>query len=101
MKKTIYIAGKVTGLEPIECAAKFEAMEQEILAKGYNVINPIKLVDNIHENWDSAMAICLKALAAVQGIFMMPCSVDSKGAQIELDFAIKFNLDIYDDIRDL
>lgn len=101
MKKTIYIAGKVTGLDPVECAAKFEAMEQQIEAKGYKVINPIKLVNNVNQDWETAMAICLNELSNVDAIFMLPCSVDSRGAKIELGRAFDLNLDIYTDLNDL
>ncbi|WP_264520366.1 DUF4406 domain-containing protein [Flavobacterium sp. N1994] len=99
--RTIYIAGKVTGEDPEECAAKFEAAEVQIRAKGFEVINPIKLVNNIYESWDAAMVTCLNALGTAQGIFMLPCSVNSKGAQIELEAAFALNLDIYSDLNDL
>jgi hypothetical protein len=101
MKKTIYIAGKVTGLQPSVCKIKFERMEQVISAKGYNVINPIKLINNPSENWHVAMDKCLEALKTVDGIFMMPCSKDSPGAQLELQTAIDLNIDIYSEIADL
>lgn len=101
MKKTIYIAGKVTGEEPEQCAQKFQLMEDLISAYGYNVVNPIKLVNNPNEDWQTAMSICLRKLPSVDAIYLLPCSVDSKGAQLELEAAIKLNLDIYYDLKDL
>jgi hypothetical protein len=99
--KKIYIAGKVTGEEPTACAAKFEAVERYLVAKGWQVFNPIKIVDNPNEVWQVAMDKCIDALNQANAIFMLPCAIDSKGAQIELDFAIHTNKDIYNDLKDL
>lgn len=101
MKKIIYIAGKVTGEDPTTCAQKFQDMENLLKAKGYRVLNPIKLVNNPNQVWSVAMKICLDKLLTASAIFMLPCSVDSKGAQKELDLAIKKNKDIYTNIEDV
>lgn len=96
MKDSIYIAGKVTGLPFDEVLNKFESAEQILLSQGWKtVLNPIKIVNNPTEEWHSAMEKCLEALKNAQAIYMLPCSVDSPGAKIELEFAIKYNLDIY------
>ncbi|WP_264521182.1 DUF4406 domain-containing protein [Flavobacterium sp. N1994] len=97
----IYIAGKVTGLDPKECAAKFEKMELQLQAKGWEVVNPVKLINNPGERWASAMRTCLLELTFCDAIFMLPCSTDSRGAKIELQHAIECNIDIYTEIKDL
>ena len=99
--RKIYIAGKVTGLDPVECAAKFEAAEILVRAEGYKVVNPMKLGINPKASWAAAMKICLLELKLCDAIFMLPCSIDSKGAQRELETAFDFNLDIYTEINDL
>lgn len=99
--KKIYIAGKVTGLDPVECAAKFEAVENQIRAKGYKVVNPMKLGIDQKEKWSAAMKICLLELKLCDAIFMLPCCIDSKGAQKELQTAFDFNIDIYTELNDL
>jgi hypothetical protein len=101
MRRVIYIAGKVTGVDPIVCAAKFASMERQIKAKGHIVVNPITLVNDPNCDWFKAMDICLDALRTCDTIFMLPCSTDSKGAQRELDTAIQLNIDIFTDIKDI
>ena len=49
MNQTIYIAGKVTGELPEPTAAKFKNMQIELEAKGFDVINPIEVVNNTDE----------------------------------------------------
>lgn len=96
MKNTIYIAGKVTGLDYKEVVIKFDTAKKELLAQGWKtVINPLEVIANPNEEWHSAMKICIVALHKCEAIFMLPCSVDSPGAQIELQYAIEHNLDIY------
>lgn len=101
MQKTIYIAGKVTGVEPEACARKFEVVEIQIKARGYNVINPIKLVNDPNCSWQKAMKICLHAIKDVDGVFMLPCSDESDGAKIEHQYAIELKKEIYTNIHEL
>ena len=102
MKQSIYVAGKVTGLEYQEVEEKFQAAETMLLEQGWQtVINPIKLINNPTEEWHSAMEKCLNALKDCQAIYMLPCSVDSPGAVIELQFALDNNLDVYYELENL
>lgn len=95
MNKTIYIAGKVTGLLPEPTALKFKQAQEELEAKGFDVINPIELIDNPKEDWNVAMNKCLEALEFCDAIFMLPCYTDSKGAMIEHRTATKLGIQIY------
>lgn len=95
MNKTIYIAGKVTGLPAEPTAQKFKTAQLELEAKGFDVINPIELVNNPDENWYSAMRICVEALLSCDAIYLLPCYTDSKGALIEHKTAVKMGIDIY------
>ncbi len=99
--RTIYIAGKVTGLPVKEVKAKFQKAEDILKSRGWKTINPTKLVKNNKEDWQVAMEICLNSLKQCEAIFMLPCSVDSPGAQLELQTAIELNLDIYGGYEDL
>ncbi|WP_395049426.1 DUF4406 domain-containing protein [Flavobacterium sp.] len=97
MKKKIYIAGKVTG-EPTEsCRAKFAATQQHLEAFPYDfkVVNPMVLITDVTTPWHEAMDICLTELKKCDAIYIMPCSIDSPGAQLELQYAIDYKLDIY------
>lgn len=95
MTKTIYIAGKVTGLLPEPTALKFKEAQEELEAKGFDVINPIELINNPKEDWDVAMNKCLEALEYCDAIYMLPCYIDSKGAMIEHRTATKLGIHIY------
>lgn len=95
MQKTIYIAGKVTGLAPEPTALKFKTAQDQLESRGFDVVNPIELIDNIQEDWDVAMKKCLEALEFCDAIYMLPCYVDSRGAMIEHRAATKLGIDIY------
>jgi hypothetical protein len=102
MKKTIYIAGKVTGLEFEEVTQKFAAAENMLIEQGWQkVVNPITLINNPSEEWHSAMEKCLFALKDCQAIYMLPCSVDSPGAKLELQYALDNKLDVYYELENV
>jgi hypothetical protein len=88
-KTKIYIAGKVTGVPLAECRKKFDDMHTTLEARGFEVINPMVVVANPETSWPEAMEMCLNALDTCEAIYMLPCSVDSPGAQMELDYALK------------
>lgn len=94
MKARIYIAGKVTGLPWEPTVAKFAAAKLLLEARGVEAVNPIELVNDPHAPWEEAMRICLLALKDCTGIYMLPCSVDSRGAQIELQTAMELGISI-------
>jgi len=95
MNKTIYIAGKVTGLPAEPTALKFKTAQDQLESRGFDVINPIELIDNPQEDWDVAMNKCLEALEFCDAIYMLPCYTDSKGAMIEHRKATKLGIHIY------
>lgn len=98
--KSIYIAGKVTGLPYDEVLAKFQLAET-LLAKKWQVVNPLKVVDNPQEEWHAAMEKCLAALDQCDAIYMLPCSVDSPGAKIELQYALENNKMVYYELENV
>lgn len=101
MKKTIYIAGKVTGTEITECRAKFGTAQINLQNRGFIVVNPLLVVGDWSTPWDVAMEMCLAALSNCNCIYMLPCSIDSKGAQIELQKAIEMGIDIYYELENV
>ncbi|MBA4133370.1 MAG: hypothetical protein C0525_01470 [Flavobacterium sp.] len=102
MKQSIYIAGKVTGLDFEEVTAKFQEAETMLLEQNWKtIVNPIKLINNPAEEWHTAMEKCLAALTNCEAIYMLPCSVDSPGAKLELQFAMDNNIDIYYELENL
>lgn len=96
MENSIYIAGKFTGVDYQEAVLKFHTAKKILLSEGWKkVINPVELIHNQNADWLTAMDECLEALDQCDAIFMLPCSVDSPGAKIELQYAIENNLEIY------
>lgn len=94
MKKIkIYISGKITGIEK-EAEALFQKAEDELIAKGYEVVNPMKLVHDHDKSWESYMRVCIKALCDCEAIYVMKNHFNSKGALIEVDLALKLKLDV-------
>ena len=56
MKKSIYIAGKVTGLDYQEVVLKFHTAKKVLLSEGWEkVVNPIELITDQNEEWHIAM----------------------------------------------
>lgn len=94
LKKTIYIAGKVTDVPVDIRTAKFQCAEHMLQARGFITVNPLKLVENPHTPWQEAMDICIATLKECDAIYLLPCYIDSKGALMELDIAIAEGLDI-------
>lgn len=101
MKQTIYIAGKVTGEPQEPTARKFKKAQQHFEAKGYDVVNPIELINNPQEDWHVAMNKCLEALEFCDAIYMLPCYTNSRGATIEHKTAQKMGIAIYYELEEI
>lgn len=100
-KNKIYIAGKVTG-EPVEeCAAKFAAAKQMLEDRGFEVVNPMEVVTDRNTPWLNAMRMCFRELRHCNAIYLLPCAVDSKGAQMEWDYAMRRGFDIYYELENV
>ncbi len=93
--KTIYISGKITGMELSEAQNKFNAKELELLKGGDRVINPMK-ISSFKEGkmWIDYMCDDIKHLFTATAIYMMPCWKDSQGAKIEHCIAQHLGLEI-------
>jgi hypothetical protein len=92
--RTIYIAGKVTGLPPEETAAKFAAAADYWAENGCHPINPVVLVNNIHADWEMAMRKCIGALLDCQAIYLLPDWQTSRGTRLEILIANAIGIDI-------
>lgn len=93
--KKIYIAGKVTGEPLAECTMKFGQAQKELEALGFEVVNPLAVVGDFQSPWESAMKKCIKALVDCDGMVILPCWQDSKGAKIERQLAWDLNITIF------
>ena len=84
----IYIAGKISGLPKSEYTKNFNNAEAGLRALGFEVINPLKIID---ENLPYAemMRICFALINRADVLYFMPNWADSNGAKMEHEYAQK------------
>ena len=83
----IYISGAITGTN--DYLERFMKAEKELEAKGYTVINPAKVMDQLPTmEYEEYMTISLVLLDMSEAIYMMKGWKDSKGANREYGYAI-------------
>jgi hypothetical protein len=93
-KNKIYIAGKITGENPIDCFAKFEAAEKIFIEQGFEVVNPMKVITDPKTPWIDCMEQLIPILSECTHFHPMPCVNDSRGGRIELSIAKSMKLQI-------
>lgn len=101
MKKTIYIAGKVTGLDYAQVEQKFNAMEANLIKAGFNVLNPLKIVNDPNCDWQKAMDMCLERLPEADGMVLLYDAPQSKGALEEIKHARRLEIPIFNEFINL
>lgn len=93
MKRTVYIAGKISGME-VEAAKLFNSAQAKLEAQGFNVINPMKLNHDHDKEWISYMRVCFPAMAQCDCIFFLPNWTESTGAVNEALHAMQLQLEV-------
>jgi predicted nucleic acid-binding Zn ribbon protein len=97
----IYIAGRVTG-EPIaECTMKFGKAQVALQDLGHVVVNPLQVVNNWQEPWQSAMRKCIIALMGVDAVLFLKDSQLSRGARLENHIAEEMGLKTFYNIQEI
>lgn len=98
MTKIAYIAGAVTGLDQQWVFEVFERKEQELIAKGYIVYNPVKLVLNnpklIGAEWSVIMRYVVPYLLMSDELHLIDGWQHSKGANKEREHARDYEIPI-------
>lgn len=80
----VYLAGRMSGL-PDKGRYSFSVWHSELNRQGYQVLNPALLPDGMPT--EKYMPICLAMLDQAEAIALIPGWEDSKGANIERDYA--------------
>lgn len=91
--KVIYIAGKISGLPEEEYQTHFMAA-QRLLAQIYPesiIYNPAASLSKLAKlmDYDTLMQVCLQFVDLADTFAFLPDSSDSRGAMVELDYALK------------
>lgn len=87
-KRRIYISGRITGIDYKEAFALFEAAENELIAKGYDVVNPMKVVP-FNKDWSCIdyLSADIKLMEKCTHIYMLSNWRESGGASVEHEVA--------------
>jgi hypothetical protein len=93
-KMKIYISGKISGIEN-QAEELFARAEKELLARGFQPVNPMSLNHNHDKSWHSYMREDVKALCECEAVYMLSNWSDSKGAIIEHTIAMYLGLKIH------
>ena len=92
----IYISGAITGTE--DFGERFLKAEKELIAAGYDTVNPARLNDIMPKNatYDEYMKISFELLGMCDAIYMLKGWEESKGANREYGFAVAKGIEIYE-----
>ena len=91
-RKKIYIAGPVTGVEGYE--ETFANAADDLRAKGYEPVNPVApgLVEGY--SYRDYINRGFQMLMECDGMLLLPGYMDSKGAALELHYALAVGMEI-------
>ena len=100
----IFISGPITGTK--DYLKRFAAAERELSHRGYEVINPAKVlaVVPIELPWDRCMDITIALLRECDAIYMLDKWEWSAGARVEHEYADKAGYRMFcqnDEINDI
>ena len=79
--KKIYISGKITDYP--NAFEHFDKAEKELTAKGFSVVNPMKLGIDPTSTWVQFMRADIKAMCDCDCIYLLNNWANSRGARIE------------------
>lgn len=91
----IYISGKVSGLPFDAVRRTFQDAQDLLEALGFEVVNPLKNGLNHSHPWMQHIVRDIELLLPCDAIFMLGNWVESVGAGIEYDIAVRTNKDVW------
>jgi predicted adenine nucleotide alpha hydrolase (AANH) superfamily ATPase len=87
MRKKVYIAGKISGLEPEEYKLNFKAAADRLAVDGHKILNPCAIVPQ-DLDYEDQMAICMRLVEIADVVFMLENWRRSNGARREHAHAV-------------
>lgn len=85
----IYISGKITGLPFREVEDKFHSAQNFLEEFGFEVVSPLKNGLSQSHTWQQHIVRDIELLLPCEAIYMLGDWVDSVGAGIEYDVAVR------------
>ena len=93
MSRTVYVAGKITGLPIEEVKSKFNHITNQLNGMGYHVVSPVGVSDD-SKTWDDAVRNDIKQMLECDEVHMLPDWQESRGAQLERDIALRLGMEV-------
>ena len=87
MREKIYISGAISGLPRQDVEKKFNDAELLLLARGYEVVSPLKKGIPYDAPWEVHVAIDILLLISCDSMYLLPDWKYSKGATLEKNIA--------------
>ena len=91
----IYISGKISGLPYKEVKTRFDDCQALLESIGFEVVNPLTMALPQEATWEQHMVKDIELLFSCDAIYMMDNWMDSTGAGIEYDIAMRTGKDIW------
>ena len=91
----IYVSGKISGLPYEDVKTRFDDCQELLESIGFEVINPITMGLRQEATWEQHMVKDIELLLSCDAIYMMDNWMDSTGAGIEYDIAMRTGKDIW------
>lgn len=83
----VYISGQISGLPIEEAKKKFGSIEAQLIAQGYEVVNPLKNGLPWNAPWELHIAMDIVLLMGCDTIYLLTGWDNSRGATLEKNFA--------------
>lgn len=83
----VYISGQISGLPIEEVKEKFSSVEAQLIAQGYEVVNPLKNGLPWNAPWELHIAMDIVLLMGCDTIYLLTGWYNSRGATLEKNFA--------------
>ncbi|KAA6300974.1 MAG: hypothetical protein EZS26_002866 [Candidatus Ordinivivax streblomastigis] len=91
----IYISGKTTGLPPKDMKEKFQSAQDLLQEIGFDVVNPLNNGLSLNDDWKKHLVRNIENLLPCDAIYLLDNWMDSVGASIQYDMALRMKKDIW------